>query len=260
MPPEPGAPDRRIAKLEKMLALLERIEPRYNAIHPMRADATEECVALFMNEFRTLQFDFQYRVPEYARWLLGQDSRVAYDLYRRQLKLIQLHRPTGERQVVKDPTHLIHLETIVERFPDAKFVFTHRDPAFSLSSICSLVCYTRALFTDDVDPLAVGVELMSGYWPTALEEARKIRARMPVGRAVDVRHPDLVRDPIGTVAEIYGALGLGLTEEACGAMRRFVADQGTRVAGRHEHVLEGFGLERAQVRDRFARYCRDLDL
>ena len=44
--------------------------------------------------------------------------------------------------------------------------------AFSISSMCSLNAYTRALFTDDVDPLAIGAELMSGYWPVALERAR----------------------------------------------------------------------------------------
>jgi len=260
VPPASGKPDRRVAKLEKMLSLLERIEPRYHAIHPMTAEATEECVALFMNEFRTLQFDFQYRVPEYADWLIGQDQRVAYGLYRRQLELIQLHRPAGERQVLKDPTHLVHLETLVECFPEARFVFTHRDPASSISSICSLVSYTRALFTDDVDPIAVGAEIMSGYWPTALERAREVRAGMPEDRAVDVRHPDLVRDPVRTVEGIYDSLGLPFSEEVRGAMTVFVDVQKKEQAARHVHTLEGFGLTREGVRDRFAGYCLDLGL
>ncbi|MBJ20878.1 MAG: sulfotransferase [bacterium] len=260
VPPERGKPDRRVAKLEEMLGFLERIEPRYHAIHPMTAAATEECVALFMNEFRTLQFDFQYRVPEYARWLIGQDQGVAYDLYRRQLQLIQWHRPVGEWQVLKDPTHLVHLETLIERFPEARFVFTHRDPAFSISSLCSLVSYTRALFTDDVDPVAVGAEIMSGYWPSALEKGRKLRASLADGRAVDIRHPDLARDPIATAEAIYAALGLTLTEEARGAMRDFARGQTMEQKARHTHDLEGFGLTRAEVRDRFAGYCEDLEL
>ncbi len=260
VPPDKGKPDRRIAKLEEMLGLLERIEPRYHAIHPMTAEATEECVALFMNEFRTLQFDFQYRVPEYARWLIGEDQGIAYDLYRRQLQLVHLHRPTGERQVLKDPTHLVHLETLVDRFPQARFVFTHRDPAFSISSICSLVSYTRALFTDEVDPRAIGTEIMSGYWPTALENARKVRAGLPEGHAVDVRHSDLSRDPVGTAEAIYAALGLLLSKEARVAMSQFADGQKIEQKARHVHALEGFGLARDGVRERFAGYCRDLDL
>jgi len=260
VPPEPGKSDRRTEKLDKMLGLLRRIAPRYDAIHPMTAEAAEECVALFMNEFRTLQFDFQYRVPEYVRWLLAQDAGVGYDLYRRQLELIQFHRPVGERQVLKDPTHLVHLETVVDRFPKAKFVFTHRDPAIALSSICSLVSYTRALFTDDVDPAEVGAEIMGGYWPTALENARKIRAALPEGRAVDVRHPDLLRNPVGTAERIYEGLGLPFTELARNAMSAFVGEWKQSHGARHVHALEGFGLRRDAVRERFASYCEELDL
>lgn len=260
VPPRAGQPDERIVRLTKMLGLLARIEPRYNAIHPMAAESVEECVALFMNEFRTLQFDFQYKVPEYARWLIAQDQSIAYRLYRKQLQLIQSARPAGVRQVLKDPTHLVHLETLCREFPDARFVFTHRDPAAAISSICSLTAYTRALFSDDVDPVALGAEIMTGYWPTALDAARKVRAGLPAERVVDVRHPDLVRDPMGTVEHVYRALGLEWTESAREAMNRFVERQKGEQSAKHHHGLEGFGLSREAVRDRFSDECAEFEL
>jgi hypothetical protein len=260
VPPPAGQPDKRIEKLDEMLKLLSRIEPRYDAIHPMTAEAPEECVALFMNEFRTLQFDFQYRVPEYARWLLGQDARAAYRLHRRQLELIQFHRPSGERLVLKDPTHLIHLSALIEVYPDARIVFTHRDPAIALSSICSLVAYTRALFTDAVDPQAVGSEVLSGYWPEAMEAARELRKGMSDDRAVDVRHADLQRDPLGTVERIYSSLGFPLSQPARASMQRFLDPRRKAPSGKHVHSLEGFGLDSDAVRERFETYCKDLEL
>ena len=260
VPPAPGRPDRRVEKLDQTLGLLRRIAPRYDAIHPMTADSTEECVALFMNEFRTLQFDFQYAVPDYVRWLLGEDAGIAYEAYRRQLELIHFHRPVGERQVLKDPTHLVHLETLVARFPDAKFIFTHRDPVVAMSSIASLTAYTRALFTDDVDPEAVGAEIFGGYWSEALDRSRRIRAKLPTGRAVDVRHPDLRADPVGTVEEIYHSLGLDFTEAARAAMEHHLAARAAKPSGRHLHSIEGFGLRAEAVRERFEAYCTELDL
>jgi hypothetical protein len=260
VPAAPGTPDKRIEKLDEMLKLLSRIEPRYDAIHPMTAEAPEECVALFMNEFRSLQLDFQYQVPEYARWLLAQDARIAYRLHRRQLELVQFHRPSGERLVLKDPTHLVHLAALLEVYPDAKIVFTHRDPAVALSSICSLVSYTRALFTDDVDPHGVGTEILSGYWPDAMEDARELRKGMSPEHAVDVRHADLQRDPLGTVERIYSSLGFTFSESARTSMRRFVDDRRKVPIGKHMHSLEGFGLSRSAVRERFSSYCTDFDL
>ena len=44
VPPAAGVADRRVVKLDEMLGILARIEPRYNAIHPMTSEATEECV------------------------------------------------------------------------------------------------------------------------------------------------------------------------------------------------------------------------
>jgi hypothetical protein len=232
VPPGPGEPDRRAARLDAMLGQLRFLAPGYDAIHPMTADSPEECVALFMNVFRTHQFDFQYRSA----------------------------RPAGRRFLLKDPTHILHLETIRDVFPQAKFIFTHRDPAEAISSVGSLIAYTRALFTDDVDPAAIGRELLEGYWPTALEEARRFRGTLPSGHAVDVRHPALRADPIGTADRIYEALALPFTEDARDGMTRFLEARGASPGGRHHHALETLGLSREGLRDRFADYCEAVDV
>lgn len=260
VPPPEGEADTRAPRLDKMLGQLRFLAPGYDAIHPMTADSPEECVALFMNAFRTHQFDFQYRVPGYANWLLEQDPNVAYTAYLRQLKLVTAARPAGARLLLKDPTHILHLETIEALFPNAKFIFTHRDPAEALSSVGSLIAYTRALFTDDVDASAIGRELLDGYWPPALEAARKFRAELPEGRAVDVRHPDLRADPIAMVQTIYQTLGLEFSDAARAAMTAFLDQRASSPGGRHQHALETIGLSREIVRDRFADYCAAMSV
>lgn len=259
VPPRAGA-DTRVAKLDRMLAQLARISPAYQAIHPMSAGSAEECVALFMNELRSLQFDIQYRVPGYVKWLLSEDARIAYEGYHRQLQLIQHHRPHGVRFVLKDPTHLVHLTTVLEVFPTAKLVFTHRDPAFAFSSICSLYAHTRAIFSDDVDPHALGREVMDGYWPPALDRVQQTRAALPPSCLTDVRHADLVRDPLGSVAKIYAELGIELTAEARTEMEAFLALEAAAPKTVHEHSPEGFGLTRGMIRERFAGYTQRFDL
>ena len=259
VPPRAG-PDRRIERLDRMLARLAGFAPGYQAIHPMAARQAEECVALFMNVFRTLQFDIQYRVPGYVEWLLAQDARIAYEAWARQLRLVQYHRPCGERFVLKDPTHLVHLETALQLFPRARVVFTHRDPARAFSSIASLYAHTRAIFSDDVDPRALGRELLAGYWPPALERALALRERLPAGRVADVRHADLVRDPLGTALRLYRDLGLELGGAAREALRRFAAARDAGPRREHEHSPEAFGIDAAALRERFASYCQRFAL
>jgi hypothetical protein len=253
VPPEHGR-DRRAERVDRLLRQLARFAPDYQAIHPMWAEMPEECVALFMNAFRTLQLDIQYRVPGYVEWLLAQDARVAYEAHRRQLALVLHHRPGGERLVLKDPTHLVHLETVLALYPNARVVHTHRDPVEAVSSLCSLYAHTRAIFSDEVDPRALGREILGGYWPRALSRALALRERIPAGRLADVRCADLVRDPLATVERLYRDLGLELSGPARAAMQAHVDAEAHRPRGVHEHSLALFGLSEGDVRERFADY------
>ncbi|MEN8161759.1 MAG: sulfotransferase, partial [Myxococcota bacterium] len=259
VPPVEG-PDRRIEKLERMLSQLERFAPDYHAIHPMAPAMTEECVALFMNHLRTLQYDFQYRIPGYVAWLLAEDARLAYRAYERSLRLVHHFRPGGERFVLKDPTHLVHLETILALWPDAKIVFTHRDPVHAISSLASLYAHTRTIFSDDVDAAAIGREVMAGHWPRALDAAFALRDRLAPGQLADVRHVDLRADPIATVERVYRTLGFELGDDAREAMERFLAEEAAKPDSVHEHSLAGFGLEADAVRERFRAYREHFDL
>jgi len=259
IPPQPG-PDRRPAQVDALLAQLERISPAYHAIHPMTAEMAEECVALFMNELRTLQYDFQYFAPGYVGWLLAEDPRIAYQAYLRQLRILQFFRPAGERFLLKDPTHTVHLDSVLELFPDAKLVFTHRDPAFTFSSLCSLYAHTRAIFSDEVDPVALGEEVMAGYWPKALLASQAIRAKLPPEQVADVRQADLARDPIGTAKQLYADLGFVFDDEVERAMQAFLEEEARAPERVHEHAPEGFGLSAPMLRERFEGYVEAYDL
>jgi len=253
-PPPEGRADRRAEKVDKMLGSVRLLSANYQSIHPMKGDDPEECVALFMNAFRTFQFDFQYRAPDYVRYLLETSPLPAHRFYLDQLRLLQAARPGGVRWLLKDPTHLLALETLISLFPDARFVFTHRDPVAAIGSICSLYAHTRAMFSDDVDPRAIGPEVMSGYWPGALERALEQRAQHPDRMFADLRYADLVRDPIATLERLYGSLGLELDETARGAMQAYVAAHPQSRDRRHRYSLGQFGLREAEVRERFKGY------
>ena len=258
--PPAGGKDDRAKELARVLKQLEGISPNYEAIHPMGAHEPEECVALFTNVFRTLQYNVQYRVPGYVEWLQGQDPRIAYGQYRQQLQLIQHHRPHGARFALKDPTHSVFLPTILELFPDARFVFTHRDPATTMSSLCSLYAYTRALFSDDIDPHALGPELMNSYLPGSLERALGVVDALPLGRVAHVRHVDVRHDPIATMAQAYRDLGMELSDPARAAMQAMLDAESRKPRDVHIHSPEGFGLTAEVVRERLVDYCGRFDL
>ena len=259
VPPATGN-DTRADDLEHVLGQLAAISPNYEAIHPMGAQEPEECVALFTNVFRTLQYNVQYRVPGYVEWLRAEDPTIAYSQYKQQLQLVHHHRPHGKRFALKDPTHSVFVDTIVELFPDARFLFTHRDPAQTLSSLCSLYAYTRALFSDAVDPRGLGPELIGSYLPASLERAIERVDRLPPGRVAHVRAPELFADPVSAMANAYRELGIEFSDDTRRGMQSLLDTEATKPKDIHIHSPEGFGLRRDEIRERFSDYCARFEL
>jgi hypothetical protein len=129
-----------------------------------------------------------------------------------------------------------------------------------MSSLCSLYAYTRALFSDDIDPHALGPELMSSYLPPTLERALRIVDGLPRGRVAHVRHVDVRRNPIGAMAQAYRDLGMELGDPARAAMQAMLDVESRRPKDVHIHSPEGFGLTAEAIRERLADYCQRFDL
>ena len=248
------------AKLARMLAQLEGMAPSYRAIHAMDPDSIEECVTVMVHTFSTIQMEFQYECPSYLAFLEKQGYAEPYAYHRKQLQLLQHQRPHAERWLLKDPAHMVALDSLLESFPDAHFVWIHRDPARVLSSICSLTAYTRALFSDRYGAEQVGQIVSQGVWPRALERGLELRDRLPADRFVDVRYADFMSDPLGSIAAIYRGLGLPLPQAARDAMERYLQEHRQHSEGVHRHSLAQFGLEESSVSRRFSEYRARFDL
>ncbi len=265
VPPGRGR-DRRIQRAHSALRGFDYFSPSYQSIHPMGAELPEECVLLFMPLFSTPQFDFQYRVPGYLDWLRERSLGDAYRRYRDQLRLLQWQDRSAspfrnsERWLLKDPAHLLGLEHILEIFPDACVIQTHRDPLKSLPSNCSLYAHSRIMFSDDVDAPELGAYVAGGIWPEALDMALEARKRLPEENFFDLRYADFMRDPIRSMEGIYGHFGFELGGSTREAMRAYLERHprsGDRV---HSYSLGQFGLTAEDQRERYEAYCTGFDI
>jgi omega-hydroxy-beta-dihydromenaquinone-9 sulfotransferase len=115
------------------------------------------------------------------------------------------------RIVLKSPTHTARVRTILEVFPDARFVHIVRDPLVLFPS-------TLRLWKSLSEVQGVQVPRDNNGWlerqvldtfVRMYQRFEQDRELVPRGHLVDVRYEDLVADPVGWMREIYGELGLG---------------------------------------------------
>lgn len=244
--------DPRIAATEKQLDRFRRLAPDLDRIHPLGAMLPQECLALHALEFASYEFVTTFPVPAYWAWLREQDLRASYEVQRQVLQHLQSGYG-GDHWILKTPSHLMWLDTLLEVFPDALVVHTHRDPTTVLASVSSLMFHVRGAFSDHVDPHQVGREQLDA-WTWALDRTMAARERLPADRVVDVHFDDTVTDPIGTVTRVYEQLGIEVTDAVADGVRGYLADNPRDKHGRHAYDLADFGLDHDEVSDRFATY------
>ena len=200
--------DPRIAATEAGLAAMYETFPRMRSLHFQSATGPTECQDLLGMEFRTEHFDGMARVPSYVEWVIDCDMDGTYVFHRRVLQLLQWHCPPRLWHL-KTPVHMLALDALAAAYPTAKFLWTHRDPAAVLGSVCSLIAYTRSWVSDRDDPEELGRDQLI-VWAEAIRRALDFRDRIGEESFADISFDSLQSDPVGALAAAYGHLGLDL--------------------------------------------------
>jgi hypothetical protein len=232
---------------------LRYLAPEFFAIHPVEAHAPEEDVLLLDLSFVSPTVDATQNVPRYSAWLRETDQRPAYRYFRRAIQLLLWQRPG--RWLGKTPHHLENLDALLDVFPDAKIIQTHRDPTRVVASYCSMMAHGRAIFSDRVDPHVVGAQLADRA-VRAVTRAISERERVSSRGFHDVAYADLLADPMKQIRHIYDFLALPLAPATEASMQRWLAANPQNKRGVHRYRLEDFGLEREQLARRFEPYCQ----
>jgi Sulfotransferase family len=222
--------------------------PEFMGVHYVAADQVEECWQLLRQSMRSVSFECLAHLPGYSAWLRDQDWTGAYRRHRRNLQLIGLN-DAGRRWVLKNPSHLFALDALLEVYPDALVIQTHRAPRVAIASVCSLAAQASDGWSETFRGLVIGKDQLA-TWASGLERFTAERARHDPARFYDVGYEEFAADPFGTVEAAYGYFGLPLSGAAADAMRSLI---GAGAAGRrHRYTLADFGLSGEEVDERFA--------
>jgi hypothetical protein len=262
--------DPRIEISEVREAKSRELAPDLFAIHPMYAREAEEEIVFLADSFLSHVPESGAHLPRYRSWLDEQDFSPAYTYLHRMLQFLQWQKRqrSGERLssprrwVLKSPAHLGYLNALRNQFPDLHIVHMHRDPRATIASGASLNATLHGMHADRVDLPRVGAQWLQrmGWTNDRAMAARGSWASEggEADRVTDIGFDAAVDDPIGQVARVYDAVGLPLTAEVEGAMRRWLTER-PREAARPRYALDDYGLSSDQVEERFTLYNRRFE-
>lgn len=228
-------------------------DPDFKGMHFMSPDMVEECWRVERQSMRSVAFPNTSHLPTYSRWLSSQDMSPVYQLHRGVLQLIGLGDPE-RRWVLKHPGHLFSLDALMQAYPDALVIQTHRDPRTIIASVSSLNQQASSGNSTVFRGGVVGEDLLA-LWSHGAESFTESRKRYDPTQFVDVYYDDFVADAVGTVGSIYDRFGLPLPDTVRAAIA--ASHEESKVSQRrpvHRYRLSDFALSEQEVAERFAGY------
>jgi len=234
---------------------------QFRAMHPMGATLSQECVTMMGEAMCTPLFHNQFRVPTYQDWVdHDADWSHVYAFHEQQLQHLQWHN-RRDRWVLKTGAHMWGLEHLLRTYPDARIVFTHRDPVKSVTSYASLTALVRSAGSDEVDGFEIAQDWIARL-KRVIDHVMAVRNEAPAPKAIfyDMYFPDFVADQFAVVSEIYAAFDLPMTDIGAARMQAFIADNPKGKHGLHLYTPEEYGIDPEVVRREFRSYIEEYDL
>ena len=234
--------------IERCEETLKSVSPAALRLHPMAAEAPDECHWLLRhNSIRA----GLHRAPGYGDWLWTLDNPALTKLlksYRQQVQILQAPDPS-RHWLSKTFAHMHYWPVLFDVFPDARVIRIHRDPRQSTASCCSLMQHLARRLS----PLMIA----DGNMNATVDGQRRMMAAdqaAPSGQVIDVMFDDLRASPVTVARRLGQWLKLPDPEAFANRVERYMASAKRIRAAPHEPQLEDFGLTDHEVLDRFEAY------
>jgi hypothetical protein len=249
--------DARIAAAAEEIRLTLEAVPGLTTVHPWDPMGPDEEIMLLEATFMAWMPEAHAHTPAFGRWQREQDRAPAYEYLKTLLRFLQWQKKKAGSKatswVLKAPFHLGVVDVLLEAFPDAKVVQTHRDPFETIPSICSLQLFMWELGCDDPDPLECGA-LWGNNWKHALSYALEIRESRYPDRFIDIWYKDVATDPVGQVRKIFEETGRTLSDASATQVQKWADANRRDNRPPHAYTMEKFGFSEEQLAEDFRAY------
>lgn len=238
-----------------------------NEIYPMHKTGLhtyEQDSQIFYHTWSSFNIFAIFPFPELARRYIYYDQavsdrerRVQFSFYRKVLRR-HLYNHPGQRYLSKNPDFSPAVETLLQQFPNAKFINLVRTPEEMVPSAVNLWASNWKAYGSPVDgfPLVDVIKEYARHW---YYYPHKILAPLGSERYQTVCFDDLIYDPKAEVTRVYENFGLPVSAE----MLEILAEETVKArnySNGGSYPIAEMGLDLDELRQEFAPFLEEYRL
>jgi hypothetical protein len=234
----------------------EQNSPENKVGHQFLAMEPEEDSFILEHSLVTSIFPAFSKMDAYAEWAMSQDTRIQFTHLRDTLKYLQWQGlgDVSKRWLLKCPMYYGLEHELLDVFPDAYLIMTHRDPKTTLASSMKLLTYFFKPYSNreilDQVPLYLHGQAKS------MERHLAIRKEIPELKLIDIDYREMADSAETAINKIYNFCGIDLHESSKNRMLDWDSSNPRHKKGKHEYSLETFGLSAGIIDEVYSEYLK----
>ena len=145
--------------------------------------------------------------------------------YESMLKEISFYNGQDKRLLLKNPHNTARIKVLLELFPEAKFVFIHRNPYEVFQSTTHLYKTTiRTQFLNEFNDTEIK-ECVLNCYELVMKQYLELKERIPKSQLVEISYDDITKNPIKCLEHMYDALKISEFESVKPIFNTYLAQQ-----------------------------------
>jgi len=223
-------------------------------------NSPNEDIFMSMLVFGSAVFRTQTYVPTYSKVWSEMDNKPAFRFQKIVQQIIQWqerHRigARNKRWLMKTPEHAGFMRDLMQVYPDAFVMLTHRNPVPVVSSFIPMVIYTAGFWNSKIDAIKFAeyqLDSLEHILNNLVDQVEVI----PKNQIMHVPFSKFVNDNYAVIEEVCRFSGLSLSPEAVNRMQKYIETSPREGANRFEYKIETFGpaFKKEALQKRFKHY------
>lgn len=234
------SPEKRIAKGKDWVAWNSARSPNFLSAHPFDAESADEEMFAMQQNMLYYPMSAYAECPEYLEWLATQPPEAPLVFLKQILQYLQWQgfASADKPWLLKCPAHMAMEGPFLSIFPDARFVFPHRNPRAQFGSCLGMSQAFRAPFSDKLTDGRQVIKLLAPF----IGAHFAVRDQIPDLKVLDLDYLEVVSQPEITARKVYDFWGKPLSDAALARMLEWDASNPQGKHGSNKFTMEDFGL------------------
>ena len=250
------SPQARIDEADAFIRWFDRMSPDAKLGHRFQTFEPEEESLLLEHCLISGVFIAFSTLTNYMQWLSTQNPIITLEYLRDILKYLQWQSGENKPWVLKSPLWCGLEPFILDVFPDARLLMTHRTPHRTVPSLFRLLETFHAPFSDKKPEYAtIRTGLVMG-----LEEHLKNRQRLPNLNILDIHYDEVTGSSDVVAKKIYQFCGMTLSDETLRNIRNWEAANPIHKLGAFKYDPADYQLTPGLISAEFATYLEFLKM